>query len=533
VLSDTQRGELRAANSALDQLVIRDTRALMASLDMSNPPQAARAMQAALPAIVTQYGNVSATVAAEFYELARDSDHVRSPFRPTLARGAKPAQVSAVARWASSPLWTPDGEGAGDVVARNLAGATPRLVRLAGRETISLNAGREGVRWARVPRSGACGFCQMLAGRGAVYHTKGTAAGHDYHDHCNCTPERIGKGEDLPFDADALREEYAAVTAGLSGLDAIRAMNRHAAEIQARAAARVAAEDQAGAAARDASIAETLQIGEATATALAEQAAAEVARVAQVAQAVQAKAEAEAAKQAKAAAAAEKQAATAAGKALRAELRALPEDDLDARLTSAYEADDDPLIEAIDAEMQRRERAAAKAELDAMRARERRAAAKEAKIEAENQEIQDLISQGWDPYDAAEQVTGVPYEQLRRQEILAAARAQGDMRSFDQIVRQMYREKVAETYTQAEAATNGQLLTPEGRFRSALPLDDPRHLDDVLLFDGTPAFAEKWASRELREFWDSIGGRDTLEDFKADLLSRAGANRRERQDLYR
>ncbi|SDP09596.1 hypothetical protein SAMN04515671_2926 [Nakamurella panacisegetis] len=521
MLTDNQRAEMRQANAALDALVVRDTRALIGTLDMNNPPAAARAMQRALPAIVTQYGNVSATVASEFYEIARDSDNVRSPFRPTLARGAAPAQVSAVARWALSPLWTPDGGDAASIaeLGRNLNSATPRLVRVAGRATIERNAAREGVRYARVPRSGSCGFCQMLAGRGAVYHSKETAGGHDYHDHCNCTPERIGKGELLPYDAEALFNEYAAVTRGLSGADAIRAMNLHAKEVEARAIARVAAEDQAGAAARDASIAETLSIGASTADAIAAQAA-------KVAQAVQARAVAKAAEEAKAAAAAERQAATAAGKERSAELRKLADDDLDATLSAAYEADDEIAIKLIEREYTRRE----KAETDKIRARERRAMAKE----AEQERINQLIADGMDGYDAVEEVTGITFERQRMREIVAEARAYGDTgRTFDQIARERYRTQVAQTYVEAEDVTNGRLLNAEGQRRADLPPENPLHLDDAGLFTGPAAFAERWASSELREFWDSIGGRDTFEDFKADLVSRTGANRRERQDLYR
>ncbi len=45
--------------------------------------------------------------------------------------------------------------------------------------------------WARIAHSGACEFCNMLAGRGYAYTSPNAAAeaadGSRYHDHCRCT----------------------------------------------------------------------------------------------------------------------------------------------------------------------------------------------------------------------------------------------------------------------------------------------------------------------------------------------------------
>ena len=48
-------------------------------------------------------------------------------------------------------------------------------------------------RWRRVPEPNACDFCLTLASRGAVYHTKITAAGKRYHRMCRCTAAVEGK----------------------------------------------------------------------------------------------------------------------------------------------------------------------------------------------------------------------------------------------------------------------------------------------------------------------------------------------------
>lgn len=69
-------------------------------------------------------------------------------------------------------------------------GAMARLVLNAGRDTV-LETGKADPRangWSRVLGGGGCDFCQMLAGRGAVYFSEDTA-GFEPHDHCGCTPE--------------------------------------------------------------------------------------------------------------------------------------------------------------------------------------------------------------------------------------------------------------------------------------------------------------------------------------------------------
>ena len=64
-------------------------------------------------------------------------------------------------------------------------------VRRAANDTMLLNAGRDrkhGVKYARVPVGvETCAFCVMLAGRGFVYHSKGSAGkSSHYHLHCDC-----------------------------------------------------------------------------------------------------------------------------------------------------------------------------------------------------------------------------------------------------------------------------------------------------------------------------------------------------------
>ena len=83
-------------------------------------------------------------------------------------------------------------------------------------------------RFARVPRGVTCGFCTVLASRGAVYHTAETAGElGQFHGGCDCPIVLIPKGSALPkgydpavlpegYDPAALDEEYAAARAAVT-----------------------------------------------------------------------------------------------------------------------------------------------------------------------------------------------------------------------------------------------------------------------------------------------------------------------------
>ena len=71
------------------------------------------------------------------------------------------------------------------------SGAMSRLVLDSGRDTLvqTLKADRAAFGWQRVLGGGGCDFCQMLAGRGAVY--KEDTADFPSHDHCGCSAEPV------------------------------------------------------------------------------------------------------------------------------------------------------------------------------------------------------------------------------------------------------------------------------------------------------------------------------------------------------
>lgn len=65
-----------------------------------------------------------------------------------------------------------------------LAGTLQRAVFDGARDTTLLNVKNTKSRWARETSGGGCDFCEMLAGRGAVYYSD--TADFESHDNCHC-----------------------------------------------------------------------------------------------------------------------------------------------------------------------------------------------------------------------------------------------------------------------------------------------------------------------------------------------------------
>lgn len=187
-----------------------------------DPVRVRNALLEFFPELVTTYGDVSALLAADFYDMLRDVPPSSASFRAAFAQPVDPGKAEGSVRWAVGALFpgeetvyefdrlTGDEVAVGtrlvparpDQFTSQILGATQRLVSQRGRDTIFDNAGRDPVRTsvARIPSgTDTCTFCIMLASRGAVY-TDLVAAGemNDFHDNCDCVPTVIRSKQDYP-----------------------------------------------------------------------------------------------------------------------------------------------------------------------------------------------------------------------------------------------------------------------------------------------------------------------------------------------
>lgn len=143
-----------------------------------------------LYALLTQYSNASAALAARDYSERRVAAGIRSQFTVPQAATPTPEHFANTLNWVyADPA----------AMEERLQAAMTRLAAQSGRETTlqAVKQDRKARAWARETRGACCYFCAMLASRGAVYRDELTA-GKDanekftgdgafkFHNNCHC-----------------------------------------------------------------------------------------------------------------------------------------------------------------------------------------------------------------------------------------------------------------------------------------------------------------------------------------------------------
>jgi hypothetical protein len=215
----------RRAQAALIALLLRDMRTLRRLIAPVRLRETVPDWIAAVRSLVDQYGAASSSLAAAAYEEQREAAGIRSRYSAESASAPPDEQVEASLRWAVADLW----EGGDLEMAQSKAeGATQKLVLDQGRETLrqAVRQDRDAVAYARAAALGACSFCKLMASRGAVYKTAGTAGREaderfsgdasvvKFHDNCHCTIIPVFRGQRFELSEhaagwDRLYREYA------------------------------------------------------------------------------------------------------------------------------------------------------------------------------------------------------------------------------------------------------------------------------------------------------------------------------------
>ncbi len=199
------------ANRDIRTLVLAELQRLWRGLDTLDANATRDVLLEAVPLLVAAYGEVAATVAADFYDEVRDAARVAGRFTVSPVAALDVEALVGQIRWSVSPLYSgsPD---PGAALGR-LEQKVDEFTLQHGRDTIAANVARDpaGPRWARVPVGKTCAFCTVLASRGASYRSEESARGaRKYHGDCDCTPTPIFPNEALPegYDPDALFQQY-------------------------------------------------------------------------------------------------------------------------------------------------------------------------------------------------------------------------------------------------------------------------------------------------------------------------------------
>ena len=218
--------EYQRNQSALaDGVAVQLAAAWSALLDVGALRKTLPVFTAAAAALVQRYGSASAGVAADYYEAARAAAGVRGSFAVAPAPPAGAGEVEVNVSWATKGLWS--AQPAVEPAKVLVKGAAERMVLDTGRQTVTtaVEHDRQARGWARVTKPGCCYFCAMLASRGAVYKTEGSA---DFraHDHDRCMAEPVFGQYEMTADARAWQALWRTSTRGTSGADAVKAFRQ-------------------------------------------------------------------------------------------------------------------------------------------------------------------------------------------------------------------------------------------------------------------------------------------------------------------
>lgn len=209
----TSRGDLDRLNDAQRELVRmarNELSGFFAAVDLSRPERVRDALLEIVPLLTREYGELAATVAAEWFEQV----HPGAFLAQTASSTFPAAGIAENVRYHAGALFTDDPY----KTLAGLSGAMQRFVTYSARETVARNVMSDPSkpRFGRVPSGEkTCAWCSMLASRGFVYLTRETAGlvREDYHDDCDCAivPEwESGSSHIDGYDPDLLYGQYMA-----------------------------------------------------------------------------------------------------------------------------------------------------------------------------------------------------------------------------------------------------------------------------------------------------------------------------------
>lgn len=157
--------------------------AFVATLDLNDPEAARDALLAFVPVLVAEYGEMAASLAADWYEEQREEAGIDSPFIAAMAIAVPAAVLIRAVRFSAQHLWTDNP----NAILAYLLGAVQKNTLRPYRDTIVLNSemDKESAGWYRKTRPGACQYCRDLAGEGMVYQSEKHAT-FVAHDNCHC-----------------------------------------------------------------------------------------------------------------------------------------------------------------------------------------------------------------------------------------------------------------------------------------------------------------------------------------------------------
>jgi hypothetical protein len=189
--------EHRRQQLALRAATIRELHRLWPALDPVALDRTYPGWEAAVLRLVAANRRISVTLALRYLDRFRTGAGIRGP-RPEPIVPPVPAQAVTTSLRVTTLVAIRAATGRGvpvETAAANAfvtsSGAATRHVLDGGREAVLAGVRQDPAArgWQRVTSGRTCDFCDMLAGRGAVYSAE--SADFASHDHCACSAEPV------------------------------------------------------------------------------------------------------------------------------------------------------------------------------------------------------------------------------------------------------------------------------------------------------------------------------------------------------
>lgn len=162
-----------------------------------------------VPALIGYYSDGTAALAADFYDDQRELAAAAGRYTAEPIVVDRMEKIGRGLGWATEPISAGQldlirHEVEQDVLSR-LSGVVQTETARPYRDTITTNQRRDptAVGWERVAAGDACGFCRMLADRGAVYRRN--TANFASHSHCHCTARPVFEGQPAGPEASVMQ----------------------------------------------------------------------------------------------------------------------------------------------------------------------------------------------------------------------------------------------------------------------------------------------------------------------------------------
>jgi hypothetical protein len=191
--------ESRAELKALTEASVAEAGGLLSRLT-GTAEQRRLLLLDGVPGLIDYYAEGSAALAADFYDEQRDLAAVKQTYTTELVLVDRTVKIRRAIVWAAEPLFRGLEEDANKRLAEvvQLESARPY------RDTITTNTRNDpqSVGWKRITNK-CCGFCRMLADRGAVYRE--ATARFAAHTHCDCSAAPVFLGADVGPEASVMQ----------------------------------------------------------------------------------------------------------------------------------------------------------------------------------------------------------------------------------------------------------------------------------------------------------------------------------------